>query len=153
MERIPMPDDRNAGALPLPVSAAHVKQIARAFSVRETLSYGRVGLVGVALDAGGFFLLCQYLQWHPVAATVLSSTMASVLTFPLNRHFTFRKPDHARMRLIKYISINLSGVALGAAIMLVGHTLRGFRPGPVKAASIAMVAGTQFLLNKFVAFK
>ena len=153
MERIPMPDDRNVCQLPLPAPAARVKQIAQAFSVRETLCYGWVGLVGVALDAGGFIMLRQCLQWHPVAATVLSSTTASVLTFPLNRRFTFRKTDHARIRLIKYIFINLSNVALGAGIMFVGHTLQGFRPGPVKAASIAMVAGTQFLLNKFVAFK
>jgi len=153
MERIPMPDDRNVCALPLPAPVARVRRIARAFSVRETLSYVWVGLVGVALDAGGFFMLCQYLQWYPVAATILSSTTASVLTFPLNRRFTFRKTDHARLRLVKYVSINLFSVALGAGIMFVGNTLQGFRPGPVKAASIAMVAGTQFLLNKFVAFK
>ena len=148
-----MPDEQDVCALPVPAPGAMVRRIAGAFSVRETLSYGWVGLVGVALDASGFFALRQYLRWLPVAATIFSSTTASVLTFPLNSHFTFRKTDHARMRLIKYVSINLSGVALGAGIMYVGHTLQGFRPGSVKAASIVLVAGTQFLLNKFVAFK
>jgi len=51
------------------------------------------------------------------------------------------------------VAINLSGVALGAAIMFAGHVLQGFRSGFVKAAGIAIVAGTQFLLNKFVAFR
>jgi putative flippase GtrA len=148
-----MPDDQDAYSLPMPALPVRAKQIAQTFSVRETLSYGWVGLIGVTLDAGAFFMLRQNLQWHPIAATILSATTASVLTFPLNRHFTFRKTDQARVRLIKYIFINLSGVALGAGIMFAGHTLQGFRPGPVKAASIVMVAGTQFLLNKFVAFK
>ena len=85
MERIPMPDDQNVCSLPMPAPPMRAKQIAQTFSIRETLSYGWVGLIGVALDAGAFFMLRQNLQWHPIAATVLSATTASVLTFPLSK--------------------------------------------------------------------
>jgi putative flippase GtrA len=148
-----MHDDQNVYSLPMPTVSLRAKQLAQSFSVRETLSYTWVGLIGASIDAGAFFVLRQNLQWHPIAATILSATTASVMTFPLNMYFTFRKTDHARIRLIKNVSVNLSGVTLGAVIMFIGHTLQGFSPGHVKAASIALVAGAQFLLNKFVAFK
>lgn len=148
-----MPNDQKALPLSLSLPCRHPQQLFRAFSVRETVSYGWVGLIGVTLDAGAFYLLRRQLQVDPVWATIISATVAALLTFPLNMRITFRKSDRAAARLVKYVAINLFGVALGAAIMYAGHTLQGMRPGVVKAASIVIVAGTQFLLNKFFAFR
>lgn len=121
------------------------------FNVRETLSYGWVGLVGVAIDYGVFILAVS--QFSPVASTLISSITSATLTFPLNRHFTFKKVDNPHRRFIQYIVINLLGTILSAAIVYGMITSVGASNGIAKAVAIFFVAAFQFLMNKFVAFK
>ncbi len=132
---------------------AKYKSFLEHFNIRETLSYTWVGIVGVLLDAIGFAIIRSIFDLDPVIITTVSAMIAAALTFPLNAKFTFLKSDNLYKRFQIYIVINLLGVMLGAAIMFFGHDLVGIDDRIVKAVSVVFVAGTQFLLNKFIAFK
>ena len=129
------------------------KKVAAQFNMRETLSYAWVGVVGVALDAGFFFMMREFTSLSPVAMTMLASMSAAVITFPLNLRFTFQKSDNLVKRLSLYLVINLFGMALGGLMMFVGHDLIGIDDRIMKGIILVFVAGVQFLLNKFIAFK
>lgn len=123
------------------------------FNIRETLSYAWVGVVGVAIDVVAYLLFRSTLDTPPVLTTILSSSIAAALTFPLNAHFTFRKKDKLRVRFVQYLSISFFGTALGGMLVFIGFNLIGLDDRIAKAISVVCVAATQFILNKFIAFK
>lgn len=123
------------------------------FNVRETLSYTWVGLVGVGLDIIFFFIFREVAGLHPVVSSIFSAAIAATLTFPLNLKFTFQKNDNIKKRFYTYLLINFIGLLLGAALIYLGYDILGINDKLVKLGSTVVVAGTQFLLNKFIAFK
>lgn len=123
------------------------------FNIRETLSYTWVGLVGVALDFSFFLLFREVFGLHPVICSIMSAAIAATLTFPLNLKFTFQKKDNIRKRFYAYLVINLVGLLLGAALIYLGYDILNINDKLVKLGSTVVVAGTQFMLNKFIAFK
>lgn len=123
------------------------------FNLRETLSYTWVGLVGVSLDILFFFIFREVFGIHPVLSSVMSAGSAAVLTFPLNLKFTFQKNDNIKKRFYMYLVINFIGLLLGALLIFIGYDVLGLNDKLVKLASTFVVAATQFLLNKFIAFK
>lgn len=84
---------------------------------------------------------------------MLSAATAATLTFPLNAHFTFQKKDDLHKRFIIYLAINAFGTLLGGFLVFVGFNLVGLNDKIAKLIATVIVAGTQFLLNKFAAFK
>lgn len=123
------------------------------FNIRETLSYTWVGLVGVALDLVFFIIFREIVGLHPVISSVFSAAMAATLTFPLNLKYTFQKKDNIKKRFYMYLGVNFTGLMLGAALIFIGYDILGLNDMLVKLASTVVVAGTQFMLNKFIAFK
>jgi putative flippase GtrA len=123
------------------------------FNVRETLSYTWVGFVGIGLDLVFFFILREVAGLNPVISTMCSAAIAATLTFPLNLKFTFQKNDNIKKRFYMYVVINFIGLLLGAALIYLGYDILGINDKFVKLGSTVVVAGTQFLLNKFIAFK
>lgn len=123
------------------------------FNVRETLSYTWVGFVGVSLDFVFFFVFREVFGLHPVVSSVFSASIAATLTFPLNLKFTFQKNDNIKKRFNTYLLINFIGLLLGAALIYLGYDILSINDKVVKLGSTVVVAGTQFLLNKFIAFK
>ncbi len=123
------------------------------FNVRETLSYTWVGLVGISIDLALFLVFRDALDITPSLASFLSAASAATLTFPLNAHFTFQKKDNLKKRFLAYASINGFGTILGASLVFIGFNIIGLNDKFVKLIATVIVAATQFLLNKFVAFK
>ena len=132
---------------------AKISHVAGKFNVRETLSYTWVGFVGIGIDFVVFLLLRSVFDTPPAIASMLSAATAATLTFPLNAHFTFQKKDDLHKRFIMYLLINGFGMLLGGFLVFVGFNLIGLNDKVVKFIATVIVAGTQFLLNKFVAFK
>ena len=89
----------------------------------------------------------------PAIASLISAATAATLTFPLNAHFTFQKKDDLHKRFLMYLAINAFGTFLGGALVFVGFNLIGLNDKVAKLIATVIVAGTQFILNKFVAFK
>lgn len=121
--------------------------------MRETLSYTWVGFVGIGLDFVIFLGIRSLYDIPPATASLISAGLAATLTFPLNARFTFKKKDDLHKRFVQYLLINGFGTILGATLVFVGFNLIGLNDRFAKAVATFIVAGTQFLLNKFVAFK
>lgn len=119
--------------------------------LRQVASYGVIGVTSAAFDAGVFWLIVAHSQVPPQAANVVSVSSGIMLSFSLNRVFTFDRRDHTMSRFIVFVLVGLVGLALSAAI-LAGGMHFGLRPIAAKGVSIVVVAAVQFTLNREVTF-
>lgn len=109
--------------------------------------------MGVAIDLLFFLLLRTVFDTPPALASFCSAATAATLTFPLNAHFTFQKKDDLHKRFMFYVVINGFGTILGATLVFFGFNILGINDNIVKIVATVIVAATQFLMNKFIAFK
>src|SRR5450631_238928 len=96
---------------------------------RETARFGVVGAVNFVLDAGMFNLLClTVLKEHPVTAAVTSTTAATVSSYFLNRHWTWRHRARTGLRreLPLFLVLSVVGVGISVGCLAVSHYLLGF---------------------------
>lgn len=119
--------------------------------LRQVASYGVIGVMSAALDAGVFWLIVAHSQVPPQVANVVSVSSGILLSFSLNRVFTFDRRDHTLSRFSVFALVGLVGLALSAAI-LAGGMHFGLGPLAAKGLSIVVVAAVQFILNREVTF-
>jgi putative flippase GtrA len=83
------------------------------------------------------------------AAGYASGTLVSFL---LNRHFTFKVYDKVLRRLVLFFGTAAVGYALSAAMLWVFVERIGIHALPAKAATLVVVLVVQFSLNKAISF-
>jgi putative flippase GtrA len=83
----------------------------------QTLRFGSVGVVGFAVDAGILALLDS--QFHePLAARAISAPTAILVTFALNRYWSFHRSSRQGFfhALAAYLSVQSTGFALNLLV-------------------------------------
>ena len=107
-------------------SLAHLPEAYRSLAVRhrEFLKFGTVGAITFVVDTGVFYLLkLTLLVAHPVTAKVLGVLCATVLSYVLNREWSFRtrggrqRPQEAAL----YFAVSAIGVGLYSAPLWVSR--------------------------------
>lgn len=101
--------------------------------VRELTGFATVGALGYVVDVAAFNLL-RYagepglLVDKPLTAKAMSVTLATVVTYLGNRHWTWR--DRAwrglRREYVTFFALNAVGMAIALACLAVSHYLLGF---------------------------
>ena len=120
----------------------------------ELLVFGVVGLAGFITDVGVFNLL-RYagdpglLENKPLTAKIISVTVAMVVTYFGNRHWTWRgrSIDNQHREVALFVFFNLVGMGIGVACLGVSHYLLGFTSplaDNVAANGFGLVLGTAF---------
>lgn len=119
--------------------------------LRQTISYGFIGMLSAGLDAFIFTGLFTWLQWDPYIANAISIHCGILCSFALNRKITFRATDKTGKRFLMFYGTGLFGLLLSQGILWLGPR---FCESVllVKLASIFLVAAVQFLLNRTFAF-
>lgn len=123
--------------------------------IRKLIMYCVIGVCGVAIDAGIFFLLLCFPFWERfyLLANAVSVVCGIINNFLLNAFFNFRKTDNLRQRFLCFFLTGLFGMALGSVIIYGLVNLSGLNVAFAKIVSIFIVTIVQFLLNYFISFR
>lgn len=119
---------------------------------REFVLYSLIGLSGATLDFLIFNLLLYGLGTHYLLANLVGATSGIVNNFLLNRHFNFRKYDHALKRFIAFLAVGVFGLLVASILLYIGVDLFHWHPVLVKLATIFVVVVIQYSLNRFWTF-
>lgn len=128
-----------------------IKQLYAKF--RNLILYGIIGSFTSFLDFCVFTVLANYLGIYYLVANCISVLVGITTSFLLNRSYNFKVKDHTKRRFATFLTVGLCGLVLSNVILYVGIDLLQLNDLIVKLASIVLVVGFQFILNKFVTFK
>lgn len=104
---------------------------------REMLKFGVVGAVAFIVDFGLFNLLSSEvwpgtgaapLDGHEKIAKVISATVATIVAWLGNRHWSFRhrRQAAAHRELLLFAVMNVGGMAIAVSCLTVSHDVLGF---------------------------
>lgn len=122
--------------------------------VRELTGFATVGAMGYVVDVTAFNLL-RYagdpglLEHKPLTAKAISVTLATVVTYLGNRHWTWREREWrgVRREYVAFFGLNAVGMAIALACLAVSHyLLRLTSPlaDNISANVVGLVFGTAF---------
>ena len=120
---------------------------------RNLILYGIIGSFTSALDFAVFTLLSKYIGIHYIIANCISVLVGITTSFALNRSINFKVKDKTGKRFLIFLTVGLCGLLLSNVILYVGIDMLSGDELIVKLASIVLVVGFQFILNKFITFK
>ena len=118
---------------------------------RHAIKYGIVGVANVAIDFLLYALLVHLGVWY-VAAKTLSLVAATINGYTFNRRWTFRAGRHATTKLVRYLTVQGTGLLLALAILTTLVELAGVAPLPAGAMAVPVVASYCFLANRLWTF-
>ncbi|MDX9872792.1 MAG: GtrA family protein [Clostridia bacterium] len=96
------------------------------------IRYGLVGFLGTALHTGVLIAFVELAQGDPVGGSVLGFLTALIVSYILNRSWTFRSADKGYRQFFIYTSVSLLGLGFNTTLMfltvnvLSWHYLLGF---------------------------
>ena len=125
----------------------------RYFKFRNLILYGIIGSFTSFLDFCVYTILSQYAGIYYLIANCISVLVGITTSFVLNRKYNFKVKDHVGQRFSVFLTVGICGLLLSNLILYVGNDIIAADELIVKLASIVLVVGFQFLLNKFVTFK
>jgi len=118
---------------------------------RQVLLYGVIGSASAFLDLILFTFMYEVTEINMFMTNAISVHAGIVMSFLLNRKYNFKKLDRIKFRALIFYMTGLLGLALSQGILWIGGIL-SFNTIMVKAVSILIVAGIQFMINKFITF-
>ena len=122
---------------------------------REAAKFGLIGLVNFVVDVGLFNILRHTaFTDKPVTAKVISTSVAIVSSYFMNRHWTWRERSRTGLRRELPLFVVLSGVGLGISLGCLGvsHYLLGFTSvlaDNLSANGVGLVLGMLFRFWSF----
>jgi putative flippase GtrA len=133
-----------------------------------------VGVVGLAIDMGVYYLLVRKLSVHYpfssfiskmlggnmsvgmldiLISNIISSTLAIINNFLLNSYFTFKVTDKKLKRFASFASIAIMGMVISSMLLTLFIGVMKIDDMLSKVFAICIVAAIQFGINKFFTFK
>jgi putative flippase GtrA len=116
------------------------------------VKYGLVGVLGLLVDMGLFYLFHEVMAINYIVANILSSSIAVIHNFILNSFFTFKVKDKMLLRFVSFYLIALAGMVLSSgllALLIGGIHLNAMVS---KFISVMVVALIQYFVNKKFTF-
>jgi len=118
-----------------------------------------VGLVNTLFGTAVMFLCYNLLHWGYWVSSAMNYILGSILSFFLNKHFTFRNREKGPGVVVRFVvNIGLCYlIAYGVARPLVRMALEGF-PGTIQdngamLVGMCLFVGLNYLGQRFFAFR
>jgi putative flippase GtrA len=120
----------------------------------KAVSFGMIGVVNTAIDAGVFFLTLAMFTASLVAANVLAWLVAVSCSYVMNSFITFARESGRELRWRDYASFVASGVAGMVANTATLVIVAQFLPvWAAKGCAIIVSFAVNFSLSHFVVFR
>jgi putative flippase GtrA len=122
---------------------------------REMVAFGAVGFVNLLLDIGIFNALLLGLRHDAAGAKLVSTTAATVASYFMNRHWTWRDRGRSGVHRELPIFALLSAIALGLseACLWFSHDLLGYTSALADNVSANGVGLALGMVWRFLSFK
>ena len=119
---------------------------------RQFSRFLAVGMVTTAVHYGVLIALVETWNVHPAWGTTAGFLVAALLSYLLNRYFTFDQHPTFGLGLLKYYAALSIGLVLNAGVVA-GLTQWGahYLPAQVVASGVALI--WNFLAARFVVFR
>ncbi len=151
-----------------------VGRIIKQKSFRQLVKYGMVGVVGLGIDMGVYYLLVRKLSFHYpfspfiskmlggnmsvgmldiLISNIISSTLAIINNFLLNSYFTFKVTDKKLKRFASFAGIAIVGMVISSILLTLFIGVMKMDDILSKIFAICIVAAIQFGINKFITFR
>ena len=125
----------------------------------KLLKFILVGLLNTAADAGLSFLLINLTDLNMWWCTAIPCALASVLSYFLNKHFTFKNTEKGLWPVVRF-AVNIAAcylLAYGIAIPLMEWVLSAadpvLRDNLTKVAGMCLFTGFNYLGQRLFAFR
>ena len=118
----------------------------------QFLLYCICGGLGVSTDYAIYYLAFTGGMWYQ-GANGLGYLAGTLMSFTLNRVFTFGMRDRVLQRLLMFLSIAAVGFAASALLLWVLVQTLGVDPRIAKLLTLPMVVLLQFSLNRRITFR
>ncbi|RYH58386.1 MAG: GtrA family protein [Alcaligenaceae bacterium] len=112
-----------------------------------------VGVVNTAVGYGVIFGCMLLLHWGPLVSNVAGYAVGLVVSFTLNRRFTFRSQGAAHEDLMRFLLI--FGIAWLSNFAVLALLVRSFgvHEGVAQVAAGVVYFVLSFVLNKYYVFR
>ena len=116
------------------------------------LLYCLCGGAGVSTDYLAFYLMVSAGVWYQTA-NVCGYLAGTVLSFVLNRAFTFRMKDDVLKRLAMFVSVGGCGYLCSASLLWLLVRELYLDPRIAKLVTLPVVVALQYTLNRRFSFR
>jgi putative flippase GtrA len=121
--------------------------------IGEAVRFGTVGLLQNGLNVATFALLAE-LGMHYRPAAVLAALLALLVSFLLNRRWTFLgRATPVGAQAVRYVLVFAAAVALGVVLLTLFVEAAGAAEVPAQVAAIVIVAPLSFLVQRTWVFR
>ena len=131
---------------------AHLHRARAHHEVRRAVKYGIVGVANVTLDFALYAVLVSVGVWYPLAKTG-SLVVATANGYTFNRLWTFRAGAHRNAFLAKYVTVQLSCLALNLTLLVLLVEVGGLHKILAQAVALPLVAGISFSAQRLWTFR
>lgn len=119
---------------------------------QKLISYAFFGGMGVLLDLG-FYTFLIFAEVNYQIANVVGYSAGTLLSFFLNREYTFKIKDKMLKRLFSFFSVAFIGYTFSALLLYVLISVFNIDELISKIITLIFVLIIQFTLNKKITFK
>ncbi|MBF0621268.1 MAG: GtrA family protein [Magnetococcales bacterium] len=121
--------------------------------LKQMVRYGIAGVLGATLHTGILVLLVQWLDLNPTLSTTVGFIVTVVVTFHINKHWTFDTREIASTALYRYVIISCIGLALNAGCMHLTTITFNLHYLIGQGIVIVLIPINNFILNYYWTFK
>lgn len=135
-------------------------------SYKEALKYGAVGVIGLGVEWGAFFIFRDVFHINYIVSHILGSILAIANNFILNSYFTFKATDKILKRAVYFFGIAACGLVASTTLLPIFVRMLNVCVDYIqidinqkviqnlsKLGATAIVVILQFFLNKYFTFK
>lgn len=119
---------------------------------RKLLLYAICGGSGVLLDLATYTVLLAF-EINYQVANACGYVAGTLLSFALNRHFTFQTYDNTLRRLAMFCAAAGVGYLISTVVLWLLVDRVGLNPLLAKIATLGVVLVVQFSLNRAITFR
>ncbi|SDX31371.1 GtrA family protein [Paenibacillus sp. CF384] len=118
------------------------------------MKYGVVGVIGTALHFMLLIALVERMGLHPALASAIGFIAVLVLSYYLNRNWTFAAAAPSGLRsIVKYTVVSVSGLLLNTGIMYISVEVLHFRYTVGQLLVTVVIPLFNFVLNYYWTFR
>lgn len=120
--------------------------------IRTVIRYACVGLAGTAIHFGTTVFLVEVISWAPPISSVIGFIITVLVSYMLNRSWTFSHITSNRATFLRYIVVSCSGALLTYAIMAATTQILSWHYMIGQILIVTIIPLTNFLLNYYWTF-
>lgn len=121
--------------------------------IRQTLRFVLVGALNTTIGILAIYSVLYLFKTTPVIANAIGFTIGLVVSFVLNRNWTFADTTSIAKTLPRYLMITIASYTLNLLVVVIGMRNFGIGPYLIQLFGVVVYSVSMFLGFKWFVFK